>query len=136
MNVFNKDIVLVIVVLIILAAVFQSFIAPYPQHAKEYVDFANVNKAPSAQFLLGTDSYGVGCAEPYRFSVGLVCQAGLGKGVLNHQLRFGPDQIRLIIQSASLFIIDAVRGRERRFFLPDVPFYSSPRNKVVSLEKN
>lgn len=58
MNVFNKDIVLVIVVLIILAAVFQSFIAPYPQHAKEYVDFANVNKAPSAQFLLGTDSYG------------------------------------------------------------------------------
>ena len=49
---------LVIVVLIILAAVFQSLIAPYPQHAKEYVDFANANKAPCAQFLLGTDAYG------------------------------------------------------------------------------
>jgi peptide/nickel transport system permease protein len=47
-----------VVVLIILCAVFAKYIAPYPQHASAYVDFANANHPPSAQFLLGTDNMG------------------------------------------------------------------------------
>lgn len=49
---------LIIVALIILSAVFAQFITPYPQHAGAYVDFVNSCKAPSAQFLLGTDNMG------------------------------------------------------------------------------
>jgi len=49
---------LVIVILIVLVAIFQEAIAPYPQHARQYVDFINANKAPCGQFLLGTDAYG------------------------------------------------------------------------------
>jgi peptide/nickel transport system permease protein len=69
---------LVIVVLIILAAVFQSLIAPYPQHAKEYVDFANANKAPCAQFLLGTDAYGRDVLSRIIFSFRNALMMGLG----------------------------------------------------------
>lgn len=47
-----------VVLLIILCAVFAGYVAPYPQHASAYVDFANSNHPPSAQFLLGTDNMG------------------------------------------------------------------------------
>lgn len=49
---------LAIVILVILAAVFAQYIAPYPEHAGAYTDFANSTKAPCAQFLLGTDNMG------------------------------------------------------------------------------
>ncbi|MDD6212934.1 MAG: ABC transporter permease [Clostridiales bacterium] len=49
---------LIIVILVILSAIFASFITPYPEHAAAYTDFANALKAPCAQFLLGTDNMG------------------------------------------------------------------------------
>ena len=47
-----------IVIAVILAAVFAPYITPYPEHASAYTDFANVCKAPCAQFLLGSDNMG------------------------------------------------------------------------------
>ncbi len=46
------------VVLILLVAIFQKQIAPYPLHAGPYTDFANANLAPCKAFLFGTDQYG------------------------------------------------------------------------------
>ncbi|MDL2273726.1 ABC transporter permease, partial [Oscillospiraceae bacterium OttesenSCG-928-G22] len=49
---------LILVTLIILCAVFAPVIAPYPEHAGAYTDFANESKPPSAQFPFGTDNVG------------------------------------------------------------------------------
>lgn len=49
---------LIIVVLIILAAVFAQFVAPYPEHAGKFVDYYNAGSAPSAQNICGTDNFG------------------------------------------------------------------------------
>lgn len=49
---------LVIVVSVVLLAIFVPLIAPYPEHAGAYVDFANAAKPPSAEHLLGTDTVG------------------------------------------------------------------------------
>lgn len=49
---------LVAIILIILAAVFAPYIAPYPEHGGAYTDFMNANKAPSSAYLLGTDIFG------------------------------------------------------------------------------
>lgn len=49
---------LVIVILVALCAIFQPVLAPYPDHAGAFVDFANANRPPSAEFLLGTDGTG------------------------------------------------------------------------------
>lgn len=49
---------LALVVAIALVAVFAPLAAPYPQHAGPFVDFANANRAPDAQYWLGTDNIG------------------------------------------------------------------------------
>lgn len=49
---------LILVLLLILVAIFQKYVAPYPQHADVFVDFVNANKAPCREYLLGTDQYG------------------------------------------------------------------------------
>ena len=49
---------LVIVILVILAAIFAPYIAPYPEHAGAFTDFANTTRAPCADYLLGTDNMG------------------------------------------------------------------------------
>lgn len=49
---------LAVVILIVLSAIFAEYITPYPEHSGAYVDFANSNKPPSAQFFLGTDNMG------------------------------------------------------------------------------
>lgn len=49
---------LFLVVMILIVAVFQDFIAPHPEHVGAFVDFANANRPPSASFWLGTDPYG------------------------------------------------------------------------------
>ena len=49
---------LVLVVLIVLVSIFQSFIAPHPEHVGAFVDFANTNRPPSSEYWLGTDQYG------------------------------------------------------------------------------
>ena len=49
---------LAIVLVIAICAVFQPWLAPYPDHAGAYVDFANANKAPCKEYLLGTDGVG------------------------------------------------------------------------------
>ncbi len=49
---------LVIVVIVIIATLFRKWIAPYPEHAGAFVDFANASKAPSLEHLMGTDTLG------------------------------------------------------------------------------
>ena len=54
----TADIGLVIVVLVVFTAIFAPWIAPHYDHCKEFVNFADANKAPCAQYLLGTDLMG------------------------------------------------------------------------------
>lgn len=49
---------LVAVVLIVLTAVFAPWIAPYPEHAGAYTDFASASQPPSAEHWFGTDTVG------------------------------------------------------------------------------
>ena len=47
-----------LVALVILAAVFADFIAPFPEHRGAVVDFSNFNQAPSWPYIMGTDLVG------------------------------------------------------------------------------
>lgn len=49
---------LMIVVGIMVLAIFAPQIAPYPEHAEAFVDFDNMGKPPSREFLFGTDNIG------------------------------------------------------------------------------
>jgi peptide/nickel transport system permease protein len=49
---------LVIVVAVAICAIFQPWLAPYPHHAGEFVDFANVNCPPCKEHWCGTDGVG------------------------------------------------------------------------------
>lgn len=46
------------VLLVTLMAIFAPFVAPYPQHAKPFTDFANASHPPSWEHLFGTDEIG------------------------------------------------------------------------------
>ena len=47
-----------IVLIVILAAIFAPFLAPYPDHKGAALDFANMNRPPDWQYLFGTDGLG------------------------------------------------------------------------------
>ena len=47
-----------IICLVIFLAIFQPYIAPYPEHADAFVNFAHANQPPSSQYWLGTDTVG------------------------------------------------------------------------------
>lgn len=49
---------LVIVLLVIFVGLFARLIAPYPEHAGVFTDFANKNQAPSSRYWFGTDKIG------------------------------------------------------------------------------
>src|SRR5450756_56570 len=49
---------LIVVLVIIVAAIFAPWIAPYPAHAGPFVDFANAQLPPSWHHLFGTDDMG------------------------------------------------------------------------------
>jgi peptide/nickel transport system permease protein len=49
---------LAIVVAVVLVAVFAPWIAPYPEHAGKFTDFANALEPPSAAHPMGTDHVG------------------------------------------------------------------------------
>ena len=49
---------LVTVLLITFLAIFAPWVAPYPEHASAYVDFANASQPPSLQHPFGTDVVG------------------------------------------------------------------------------
>jgi peptide/nickel transport system permease protein len=46
------------ILILVLMAVFAPWVAPYPDHARPFTDFANASKPPSAQNLFGTDEIG------------------------------------------------------------------------------
>ena len=46
------------VTLVILLAIFAPIVAPYPQHVKPFVDFANAKSPPTAKNIMGTDQHG------------------------------------------------------------------------------
>jgi peptide/nickel transport system permease protein len=46
------------VLLIVFLAVFAPLVAPYPEHAGKFVDFANASTPPGRTYLLGTDTVG------------------------------------------------------------------------------
>lgn len=47
-----------IVLFVLVLAVFQPWIAPYPHHAGAVVDFANANRSPCKEYWMGTDTVG------------------------------------------------------------------------------
>lgn len=47
-----------IVAVSLLFALFPQLFTQYPQHVKEYVDYANASLAPNSEFWFGTDLYG------------------------------------------------------------------------------
>lgn len=49
---------LIIVLSVIIVTLCRKWIAPYPEHAGAFVDFANASKAPSLEHLMGTDTLG------------------------------------------------------------------------------
>ena len=49
---------LAIVGAILLAAILAPWIAPYPQHAEAFIDFAHSNQPPSATYVMGSDLMG------------------------------------------------------------------------------
>lgn len=49
---------LTLVALVVLAALFADWIAPYPSHAGPVGDFGAMGAPPSGRFLLGTDTIG------------------------------------------------------------------------------
>jgi peptide/nickel transport system permease protein len=46
------------VLLVVFLAVFAPWVAPYPEHAGKFVDFANASLPPCRSYLLGTDTIG------------------------------------------------------------------------------
>jgi peptide/nickel transport system permease protein len=46
------------VLVIVLMAIFAPFVAPYPEHAKPFTDFANASQPPSWKHPFGTDEIG------------------------------------------------------------------------------
>jgi len=69
---------LVVVILVILVAIFQRQLAPFPAHAGPFVDFANANRPPSSEFLLGTDQFGRDVLSRIIFSIRSALTMGLG----------------------------------------------------------
>ncbi len=49
---------LIIVVSCILLAIFSEFVTPYPEHSREFVDFANAGTSPNSTYWFGTDVFG------------------------------------------------------------------------------
>jgi peptide/nickel transport system permease protein len=49
---------LFLIVFVVIIAFFHKWLAPYPEHAGAFVDFANASKAPSLEHLMGTDTVG------------------------------------------------------------------------------
>jgi len=49
---------LVIVLVVVLLAVFAPYVAPYPEHAQPFTDFANAKRPPSWEYPFGTDTIG------------------------------------------------------------------------------
>ncbi|MCI9507243.1 MAG: ABC transporter permease [Oscillospiraceae bacterium] len=49
---------LCIIIVILILAIFQPVIAPYPDHIGAVVDFENASKAPCADYWMGTDTVG------------------------------------------------------------------------------
>ena len=48
----------IIVTSVIFMAIFAPWVTPYPEHAQEFVDFANTSQSPNAQNWFGTDLVG------------------------------------------------------------------------------
>lgn len=69
---------LAIVVAVILIAIFEKQLAPYPEHAGPYTDFINANLAPCKEFLFGTDQYGRDVLSRLIFSFRSAITMGLG----------------------------------------------------------
>lgn len=49
---------LVLIALVVICAVFAPLIAPFPEHRGAVVDFANFNRPPGGDYLMGTDLVG------------------------------------------------------------------------------
>ncbi|GFN34515.1 ABC transporter permease [Tepidimicrobium xylanilyticum] len=49
---------LIIVLTCIILAIFAEYVTPYPEHSREFVDFANARVAPNSRYWFGTDVFG------------------------------------------------------------------------------
>ena len=69
---------LVGVILVILIAIFQDVIAPYPEHAQAYTNYAAVKLAPCKEYLFGTDGTGRDVLSRIIFSFRNALAMGIG----------------------------------------------------------
>lgn len=104
---------LIIVAVVTFAAIFAPVLAPYPEHAAEFTNFANSNAAPSFEHPMGTDHIGRDVFSRvlfgYRFSlllVGVVLGIGVPVGVTLGLLAgyYGGYVERLIMGVTDIFL--------------------------------
>ncbi len=67
-----------IVIFVLILAVFQPLIAPYPHHVGAVVDFANANRPPGLPYLMGTDTVGRDIMSRIFFAYRSAFTMGLG----------------------------------------------------------
>lgn len=67
-----------IVLFVLILAIFQPLIAPYPDHVGSVVDFANASKAPCKEYLMGTDTVGRDIMSRVFFAYRSAFTMGLG----------------------------------------------------------
>jgi peptide/nickel transport system permease protein len=67
-----------IIIIIIILAIFQPIIAPFPNHVAEFVDFENASLAPNSTYLMGTDVYGRDILSRVMFAFRGAIITGLG----------------------------------------------------------
>ena len=69
---------LALVLLIVLVAIFEKQLAPYPEHAGAFTNFASAKLAPGKEYLLGTDQNGRDVLSRIIFSFRGALVMGLG----------------------------------------------------------
>lgn len=104
-----------IVAVIVVATTLAPWITPHPRHAGPFTDFANANRPPSAQYLLGTDGIGrdvfTRVVFGYRFSLllgvvvlGIAVPAGVLLGLLAGYLRGATETVVMRVTDIFLSI--------------------------------
>ncbi len=103
-----------IIVLVVLLAIFAPLVAPYPEHAGPFTDFANAGLAPNATYWFGTDMIGRDILSRILFALrpalimgivvlGLVVPVGVVLGLIAGYAR-GSLVDTLIMRTTDVFI--------------------------------
>jgi peptide/nickel transport system permease protein len=69
---------LIIILIVVLIAIFQKLLLPYPEHVGAFVNFAESNRPPSWEHLMGTDTIGRDILSRVMFAFRGALKMGVG----------------------------------------------------------